>query len=144
MADPTPPVLLTPYNRSHIVGNVLIFTFTVPTDADNSKLIFRIEFDTNSTINSSNPNYKVNESRFPNNNGNWQVKNASNIFIQMPTAGVGSVYYGKEAKIILNQKYTNNYPNIDTKWYWRVSASDKMGPHAIFNQTIFATAGFGT
>lgn len=144
MADPNPPVLLTPHLKPGVVGNVLIFTFTVPSDPDNNKLIFRIEFDTESTIDPLHTNYKKNESRFPTDNGTWEVKNALGTFIAMPTAGVGSTYYGNEARITLNKSYTINYPNIKTTWYWRISASDKMGPHAIFNQTIFGTAGFGT
>ena len=139
MATPTSPVLLTPSNNATVHGNVLIFTFTVPTDTDNDGLVFRIELDTNSPINPLSSHYKVNESRFAmdlKTHGKWEVNNSS-VWEIIPTGGLSSDYYGKEAKITIRKQDTVNYPDISGYWYWQISASDNMITEPIYNQVIF-------
>ena len=144
MANPNPPVLLTPANSSKVIGNVLIFTFTIPTDSDNDKLVFRVEMDTNNPIDSGSLDYKKYESRLiaNENQGRWEIKDGSN-YIPMPSGGVSSTYYGNEAKVYIRQQEVYSYPSLNGTWYWRVSASDNIGLHPLFNQAIFAQVIFG-
>jgi hypothetical protein len=146
MGTPGTPTLLTPLNASEIIGNALVFTFTIPLDPDNDKLVFRIELDTNNPISSSSTNYKKYESRFSNDKktqGNWEIKDGSN-YITMPTGGASSTYYGNEARITILKQDAYDYPNVKTTWYWRISASDALLRLPIFNQVIFGQAVFAT
>jgi hypothetical protein len=139
MANPSSPSLLTPSNESLVYGNVLVFVFVVPTDTDNQSLVFRVELDTVNPPSSSNPNYKVNESRLALNkktNGHWQVKNGVGTFIDMPTAGVDSSFYGRDARVTIRKQDTSNYPNSLNNWFWRISASDNVSC-SLFNRAVF-------
>jgi len=171
MAAPTSPVLVTPDDKASVVGNVIQFLFTVPSDTDNDLLVFRIELDTLNSFSPSNPNYKVSESRFAEDkktNGHWQVKQHKTFgensifgaevifgegtvsacegvsnYIDIPPAGIGSSYYGKNARVILRQQDTSCFPTTESKWYWRISASDGLNSPALFNQFIFGQAVLG-
>jgi hypothetical protein len=144
MADPGIPTLLTPANEAVTIGNVLVFTFIVPTDTDNTGLVFRIELDKSNPPSSLNPNYKVNESRLAldkKSNGIWQVKNLGGTYIDMPTAGVLSDFYGRDARVIIRKQDTLNYPDSLGSWFWRISASDNITCSkfnvAVFGQRMF-------
>ena len=146
MAYPNPPILVSPPNESIVIGNVIVFVFTVPSDADNNTLVFRVELDITNPPNAAHTHYKVNESRFANDlktNGNWQVQDSGSNFIHMPTGGIGSEYYGRDARVFIRKQDTVNYPDIDGAWYWRISAGDGMGHPVLFNRAIFAQAVFG-
>ena len=140
MADPNPPIPLTPRNNKPIIGNVIVFTFEVPSDTDNDKLVFKLQIDTVNTFDSG--NLKENESRFSTDqktNGKWEVHNGSN-FIIMPTGGVGSTYYGNDARVTIREQDTTNYPWTNTTWYWRILAADNLNAPALYNQVIFGQA----
>ena len=117
MANPTTPTLLTPSDESTVIGNVLVFTFTAPSDTDNDKLVFRVELDTVDPISSSNPNYKVYESRLSEDakeHGTWEVDNGSGTYIAIPTGGMASTYYGIRALEILDR--TTRKKNDHLQW----------------------------
>jgi hypothetical protein len=146
MANPSTPILIAPPNDSTVVGNVIVFSFTVPSDGDNDLLVFRVELDIINPPSAANPHYKVNESRFAGDlktNGNWQVKDSGGNYIQIPTAGIGSSFYGRDARVSIRKQDTVNYPDIDSVWYWRISAGDGMSHPVVFNRAIFAQAVFG-
>ena len=146
MANPTAPILVSPSDMTLVIGNHIVFVFVVPSDTDNDILVFRIELDTNNPPSSSSGSYKVNESRFSHNlktNGNWQVKNSGGSYVQMPTGGVDSTYYGRDARVIIRKQDTPNFPDINGMWYWRISAGDGMLQAPIFNKVIFGQAIFG-
>ena len=138
-----PPVLNSPSNAATVIGNALVFTFTIPTDSNNSKLVFRVELDTINPPNYSDTNYIVYESRFSDGgkNGTWQYQD-SGIWYTMPSGGLGSSYYGKTAKITVLKQNVVKYPSINTVWYWDIGASDNMGLNPVFNEVIFAQAIF--
>jgi hypothetical protein len=139
MANPGSPTLVTPANEAFVVGNVLVFVFIVPSDDDNQRLVFRVEMDTVNPPSSSNINYKVNESRFANDNkthGRWEVKDGSDMYVPMPTGGISSDYYGRDARVTIRKQDTLNYPNLLGNWYWRISASDSI-TCATFNRAVF-------
>jgi len=145
MASPSAPTLLTPTNSAKVIGNILIFTFTVPTDTDNDKLVFKVEFDTNSVINPLSPNYKYNESRLSADqkvHGKWEAKNDSNVWVTLPTGGIDSTFYGNDARLTLRKQDCNGYPNSSEVWYWQMLCSDNMGQNPVFNQCIFAQVRF--
>jgi len=147
MADPNAPTLQTPVNNIDVIGNVIEAVFTVPSDSDNDKLVFSIEFDTNNPINSGSANYKQNESRLGEfaSNGVWEVDNGSGTFIPLPTGGIGSTYYGRDAKVILRKQDVTDYPDIDGTWYWRISAGDAFsGSTPVYNQVVFGTVRFNS
>ena len=147
MANPTNPILLTPADESTIYGNVLVFTFTTPSDSDNEKLVFRVELDTNNPINSGSPNYKVYESRLSQDakiHGTWEVDNGIGTFIAIPTGGMPSTYYGNTARVKIRKQNVVSYPNLNSIWYWRIGASDAMIHPPVFNQVIFAQCRFGS
>jgi len=141
MADPGTINLLSPADDIIIIGNVLVFTFIVPTDTDYDKLVFRVELDTNTTIDPSHTDYKVNESRLS--QGKWYVKNGVGVYVDMPSGGVDSTYYGNDAKIVLRQQEVLAYPDRKTAWYWRIGAADGMSTSHLFNQVIYGQARFG-
>jgi len=146
MANPTNPSLLTPVDTAIVVGNVLVFTFTAPSDTDNQKLVFRLELDTNNPIDSEGVNYKAFESRLSSNakiHGTWEVDNGSGTFIAIPTGGMASTYYGNTARVKIRKQDVSSYPDIKTVWYWRIGASDAMIHPPVFNQVIFAQCRFG-
>lgn len=139
MANPGNPTLVTPSNNAFVVGNVLVFVFIVPSDVDNQTLVFRIEIDRVNPPVSSSSYYKVNESRLAwdfKTYGHWQVDNGLGTFIDMPTGGVGTSYYGRNARVILRKQDTVNYPDTLNDWYWRISASDNL-TCAVFNIAVF-------
>jgi len=145
MATPGSPTLISPADQASVVGNVLQFVFTVPTDDDNNTLVFRIQLDTINPPSSSNPNYKVNESRYgadKKTHGKWEVKDGSGNYIDMPTGGVGSTYYGRDARVTIRKQDTVNYPDLLTDWYWRISASDQMISPVLYNIAVFGQSVF--
>jgi len=140
MATPSSPTLITPANDAVVVGNVLVFVFSVPSDDDSDSLVFRLELDTVDPPSSSNTNYKINESRYSSNqktHGKWEVKNGSGNYIVMPSGGVKSDYYGRDAKVTIRLRDTVNYPALNTDWYWRISASDAMMYPPVYNKVIY-------
>lgn len=146
MADPGTPTLISPSSGATVVGNVIVFEFTVPSDTDNNNLIFQIELDTNSTISTSSGDYKKAESRFAYDTkayGKWEVKNAGGTYIAIPTGGVTSTYYGNDARVSLRSQDTSIFPDSETTWYWRIGVSDDMGLNPVYNQVIFGQAIFG-
>lgn len=147
MADPNSPTLVSPGDGSDVIGNVIVFTFTVPSDSDNDKLVFRIELDTVNPPDSGNPNYKVAESRFAHDMetyGHWEVSDGASGFVDLPTAGIGSTYYGRQAKVTLRQQDTNVFPTSETTWYWRIGAGDGMSSSPVYNQCIYAQVSYGS
>jgi len=141
MADPTAPVLVTPEDYASVFGNVLVFVFTVPTDADNHDLVFRVELDTNSVINESSSDYKKYESRYFKSNGLWEVKD-NGTYITMASGGISSSYYGADARCtLMKQRNVSTYPERNTRWYWKISASDNINC-AVFNKVVYAQAVF--
>jgi len=147
MADPGSPSLVSPSDGSRVVGNVIVFTFEVPTDSDNDILVFRIELDTNSSIDTESSDYMTAESRHAEDQktyGHWEVKDGSGNWIDMPTGGVGSTYYGRQARVILRSQDTNVFPTRETSWYWRIGVGDGMSSAPVFNQVIFGQAIFGS
>jgi len=147
MADPTSPTLLTPADSASIIGNVLVFTFTTPSDSDNDKLVYRVEMDTNAVINSGSANYKLYESRLTVNqstHGKWEVDNGSGTYIEIPTGGMASTYYGNTARITVRKQEVSSYPDVNTTWYWRIGASDGMLDAPVFNQVCFGQCRFGS
>lgn len=145
MADPTSPTLISPLNEAKVIGNVLEFHFNVPTDTDNDKLVFMVEMDTNSVINTESANYKKWESRLSTDNkvqGTWTVKNGS-TWETLPTGGVGSAYYSFEAKTIIVKQQVSSYPNTNTIWYFRVKCSDAALLNPVYNQVIAAQTIYG-
>jgi hypothetical protein len=139
MANPGIPILLDPLNESVVVGNVIVFTFSVPSDLDNQQLVFRIELDTVNPPSVLSSNYKVNESRYAEDkksNGRWEVKNSSGVYIELPTGGVDSSFYGRDARVFLRKQDTLNFPDSLSDWYWKISASDNL-TCAIFNIAVF-------
>jgi len=146
MADPNPPTIQTPVNNIDVIGNVIEAVFTVPSDSDNDKLIFAIEFDTNNPIDTGSANYKLNESRLGSvaANGVWEVDNGAGTYIPLPTGGIGSTYYGRTARVILREQDVNEYPDIDGTWYWRISAGDAFGESPIYNQVVFGAVRFNS
>ena len=146
MASPGTPTLISPSNNSTVVGNVINFVFTVPSDADSDTLVFRLELDRVSPPTTSSSYYKICESRLAGDlktNGNWQVKDSGGNYIQMPTAGITSSFYGREAKVSIRKQDTTCYPDSENVWYWRISAGDGMQHPVVFNRAIFAQAIFG-
>ena len=142
MANPNSPILSNPRNRQPVTGNVITFTFDVPSDSDFDKLVFKLDIDTVDTFNSV--NLKTNESRLSadqKTNGKWEVYNGSE-FIIMPTGGIGSSYYGNEARLTIRKQDTDNFPWIDSTWYWKISAGDGMEYAPVFNQAIYAKVVF--
>jgi len=139
-----PASLLKPINHNSVTGNVLIFTWTVPTDTENKKLVFKVELDTVSPISSSNTNYKKYESRLVDNanQGMWQVKNGSGTYITLPSGGIDSTYYGRDARCILRKQNDYVYPDLNTTWYWQISASNGISQLSVFNVAIFAQNSF--
>jgi hypothetical protein len=146
MSTPSSPTLISPSNQANVVGNVLEFVFTIPTDNDSDLLVFMIELDTLNPPNISNTNYKANESRLSldkKTNGKWEMKDGSGNYIDMPTGGVSSDYYGRDARVTLRQQDTSNYPNLLTNWYWRIKCSDQMINPPVYNRVIFSQCVFG-
>ena len=147
MADPNAPTLSTPLDAAGIEGNVLVFVFTVPSDSDNDILVFQLEIDTNNPINTGSANYLQHESRLATDlqtNGKWEVKNAGGTYIALPTGGVDSTYYGRDAKVTIRLQDTSDYPNIDTTWYWRIGAGDGMSTSPVYNQAVYAQVIYGS
>lgn len=143
MADPNVPILTTPQNNSLITGNVIVFTFDVPSDTDYDLLVFKIELDTVNPPSSSNPNYKYCESRLANDKktqGKWEVKNVSNVYVDMPTGGVNSDFYGKSAKVTLRLQDTTCFPSGLSIWYWKISVGDGVVTVPVYNRAVFGQA----
>ena len=139
MADPNAPTLSTPIDGAGIEGNVLVFVFVVPTDSDNDKLVFHLEMDTNNPINTGSANYVSHESRLAadlQTNGKWEVKNAGGTYIALPTGGVDSTFYGRDAKVTIRYQDTTDYPWTDTTWYWRMSAGDGIATSPVYNHSF--------
>lgn len=146
MADPTSPSLLTPADEASVIGNVLVFTFTAPSDTDNDKLVYRVEMDTNDPINSGSGNYKLYESRLTvdqSSHGKWEVDNGTGTYIEIPTGGMASTYYGNTVRVTIRKQEVSSYPDIKTIWYWRIGASDAIVHPPVFNQVIFGQCRFG-
>jgi hypothetical protein len=143
---PTNPVLITPIDQATVGGTTLIFVFTVPSDTDDNKLIFKLEMDTNNPINYLGSNYKSVESRLAADkklNGKWEVQNGVGTYVDIPAIGVDSSYYGHTAKVTIRRQDTAQFPNLETTWYWRIGASDLMSlPY--FNTVVFAQAVFSS
>lgn len=119
MANPSKPIL------TQYVGGVLVedktpqLKFVIPTDLDADMLVFRIELDKNSTINSSSSYYRKFESRLS--QGTWTYWNGTS-YVELPEAGVKQEHYGNEAIFEVPEEY-----KLDGGfWYWRVSCSDKI------------------
>lgn len=153
MANPTSPILQTPSDNLEIIGNVLVFTFTASSDADNNLIVFRIELDTTNPINPLSDDYIKFESGVVGENGFFlygdfypsgilndkeYILNSTNTGGEsfdiwefadtgepIPVEGIGPSDYGKTIRVKLRLQEVVSYPNINTKWYWRISASDK-------------------
>ena len=138
-------ILVSPVNDANIVGNVLVFEFTIPTDSYNLKLVFRLALDRNNPPDPLSSHYKKHESRFSldnKQNGIWSTWNGSS-WIQMPTGGVGSSFYGVNAKVEIRKQDTTNYPDVNLQpWYWEIS-SGEMPLHSIYNEATFGQNVFG-
>jgi hypothetical protein len=141
------PTLISPIESSLVYGTALTFVFSVPSDTSNKQLVFRLELDTNSTISSTNVHYKKVESRFAQDkkvNGKWEVKNGVGSYIAMPTGGVILDYYGNDAKVTIRKQDTIQFPDVETTWYWRISASnmllDSIYNIAVFGQSVFRSS----
>jgi len=153
MANPTAPVLQTPSDSVDIIGNVLVFTFTASSDTDNNLIVFRLELDTNNPINSLSPNYIKYESGVVGENGfflygdleypgilndteyllnststggeSFDVWEFADTGDPVPVEGIGPSDYGKTIRVKIRLQEVEDYPNLNTNWYWRISASDK-------------------
>jgi hypothetical protein len=146
MTTPGNPSLISPSNLTPVFGNIIVFSFTVPTDADNDKLVFRLEIDTNSPIDINSARYKFYESRFALDKrtyGKWQVKDSGGNWIDLPIGGVDSSFYGRDARIIIRKQEAETFPDVEGNWYWRISASDGMLRNPVYNRVVFGQAIFG-
>jgi hypothetical protein len=147
MAAPSNPILITPNDQTLLIGSALVFVFTVPFDDDNNLLVFKLELDTNNSISSSSLNYKMHESRLAVDkkiNGRWEVQDGAGVYISMMSGGVGSSYYGRNAKVIIRKQDTAKFPNIETTWYWKISASDLLNVTPVFNRVVFGQGVFSS
>jgi len=139
MADPTTPSLQTPADMAEVTGNVLEFVFTVPTDSDSDNLVFMLELDTNAIINDANPNYLFYESRLSTDqriHGRWEVKDGGGDYIDIPTWGVDTEFYGRDARVtIRKEEVTQGYPTLNSTWYWRIAVGDRV--RGVFNDSRF-------
>ena len=130
MANPTNPSLNSPINGVLINDNTPSLSFLIPQDSDSNNLVFQIELDTNNPINPSSPDYRKYESRLG--QGSWSYWNNS-AMIELPTAGVYSEDYGKQAYFTVPS--TESLKN--GIWYWKVSCSDQL-TCCYFDQGTFA------
>lgn len=137
----TKPEILKPVNNVVIRGNVMIFSWLIPTDSDNKKLVFKLELDTVSTFNSS--NYKFCESRFKDkkNKIKWKFKD-NNEFVEFPTGGVDLSHYNKEAQLFITNE-SEIYPDLNSTWFFRILVSNNLKNTAVYNQTVFGQVRFG-
>ena len=127
MANPSIPVQNQPIGGILILENTPALSFTIPTDADNDKLVFQIELDTANPVNPASEDYKKFESRKL--QGSWVYWNGSS-FVTVPTVGVDSTAYNNECIFTVPTALRNG------TWYWQVSASDNV-KCVKFNQGYF-------
>ena len=122
------PTLIVPLNNADIIGNVLVFEFTVPEASSLNNLVFRLELDTVSTFNSG--NLKQYESKLSTDlkiHGTWEVKDSSDEYVSIPIGGIGPTFYNNDARVNVRlQDTTEGYPDLKTNWFWRISTSDDI------------------
>jgi len=117
MSNPSNPIANQPIGGITITDNTPTLSFTIPTDADNDKLVFEIELDTQNPINVASTDYRIYESRKQ--EGIWRYWNGSN-FENLPAIGIGSTAYNQECLFTVPTGLRNAI------WYWKVSVSDKL------------------
>ena len=136
MADPGTPTLINPISGIQIEDNTPTLSFVIPSDADNDQLVFMAELDTTNPIDTGSDDYLKMESRLE--QGIWQYDNGSS-FVDMPTAGVGSTYYGNTATVTVEaaDRLANDI------WYWRISVSDQLTTVKYGNTATYACNRYG-
>jgi len=163
MADPTKPILLDPTGGQKVYGNVIVMTFTVPTDADNDPLAFKLEMDVWDPPLASSPEYRSYESRFAysrdDGHGTWQVQTIDGCWIDFNTLYVvndielneqvqtlNGAYYRfwmeslaeyDNARIILTEKHATEYPTSNINLYYRVLVTDEIAASPTFSTVKF-------
>lgn len=143
MADPNQPTLLDPTYYQKVYGNIIILTFTIPSDLDGDTLIFKAEVDTSNPISSLSSDYRSYESRFSQDrdygHGVWQVENGScwDSAITFPNSAAGSI-----GRVILTEKHAVDYPDVSGDYYYQILVSDQLVECPKFNTVKFGQAFF--
>lgn len=135
MADPGIPTLINPTGGEQIADSSPTMSFIIPSDADNDKLVFKAELDSNNPIQTASPNYSKYESRLD--EGIWKYESGSEM-VDMPSGGVGSSAYNETGTITI--PFSDRLD--DGTWYWKISVSDqvasvKFGTSATFGCNVF-------
>jgi len=138
MAQPGQPTLIEPQDAVSIYDSQPTLTFTIPSDADNDNLYFKVETDTVNTFDS--PNLRSYETlNQVTDNSIWEYFDGSN-WQEMTVNGVPSSAYGNSARVTLP------FPArlFAGQWYWRVSVADAIASQSgtynqfIWNQSYFS------
>lgn len=138
MADPGTPTLVSPVGGVRITDNTPTLSFTIPSDADNDKLVFMVELDTHDPIQTGSSDYRKFESRLG--VGAWQYHVSGSTYEDIPTGGVGSVAYNKTGTVTVPLA---DWLRNDI-WYWKISVSDQMTTGLFGTTSTFGCRRFGS
>ena len=135
MASPGQPTLIEPQDSATIYDSQPTVVFSIPSDADNDNLYFKIEVDTVNTFDSGNLrsyetlNQDTDKSVWEYFDGaDWQ---------EMTASGVPSSAYTNSARVTL--PFAARL--FAGQWYWRISVADSIAAASgTYNQFIWNQA----